>query len=129
MKSFAQLGAKIHLWNMTHYDRILYLDNDILMVQDVTNLFVEANKRDNFAEKCSHPILGVPHSENGQCLNTGLLVIKPSHTHHAQMLFELVSFFFFFGGGGIKACGAVDERAHTVGLTGSGMEAKEVSLP
>ena len=70
----------------------------------------------------------IPDVLADQCDVTG-----PATATHDVCRFEVLDtrddMFFFFWGGGIKACGAVDERAHTEGLTGSGMEAKEVSLP
>lgn len=66
------LGAtftKLHLWNLTQYERVLYLDADTLVLNNVDHLF-QLPKEIDFA---ASPELGFP-----DCFNSGVMLLRPN---------------------------------------------------
>uniref|UniRef100_A0A7S2TYD6 Uncharacterized protein n=1 Tax=Lotharella oceanica TaxID=641309 RepID=A0A7S2TYD6_9EUKA len=71
--------AKIHVFNLTMYDRILFLDNDIIPLHDFTSLF-DVPK----TPACA------PDVASGFVLNTGVLVVDPNRTTYVSMMMDLM---------------------------------------
>jgi len=81
---FVGTFTKLHLWNMTQYDKILYLDADAILVRPVDELFL----CNNF---CATP----NERKKGQFLfNSGVMVIKPSHDMFTFLMDGLTSLAF-----------------------------------
>lgn len=71
--------AKVAVFNMTSYDRVVFLDNDVIPVQSVEELFrVEATPA------CA------PDMASGFMLNTGVMVLDPSVDTFRSMIKEIV---------------------------------------
>jgi len=87
-RSYRQFGGKFAMWNLTQYSRLLYMDHDVVPMQDLTHLFHEANVRAPLID-CDHPIMGASDPASGYCLNSGVMVITPSQFHLENMLSEL----------------------------------------
>eukprot|EP00040_Diaphanoeca_grandis_P025227 m.139501 g.139501 ORF g.139501 m.139501 type:complete len:472 (-) comp30062_c0_seq1:65-1480(-) len=87
-RSYKQFGGKLNLWNLTEYDRLLYMDHDIVPVRDLGHLFYEAEERSKMID-CTHPIWGASDPAMGYCMNSGVLMITPSSEQHMGMLKQL----------------------------------------
>ena len=77
-KSFRASWQKLHLFTLTQYDQILYLDSDIVLLKDISPIFgIRA-----FAS--------VPMSCNERLdlasINGGLLLIRPNLTQYDELL-------------------------------------------
>jgi hypothetical protein len=64
---------KLHLWNMTQYERLIYLDADNILLRNMDELFGAGHFCVVFMNMCT--------------FHTGLMVIKPNATQY-QMLLE-----------------------------------------
>eukprot|EP00501_MAST-03F_sp_TOSAG23-6_P002433 GSMAST32.ASY1.ANO1.2542.1 assembled CDS len=74
-KHFTKTLNKIHLWGMTEYDRVVYLDADNIVLENADELF-----------QCGHFCAVYMNPIN---FHTGLLVLKPDKTILTQMLDDL----------------------------------------
>lgn len=81
--------TKLHLWNLTQYDRILYLDADTLVVNNVDHLF-ELPLEIDFA---ASPELGFP-----DCFNSGVMLLKPSSVVFKKLCQHALTVESFDGG-------------------------------
>ena len=61
---FSGVYSKLHIWNMTDYERVIYLDSDTLVVSNIDHLF-----------DCGTFCASYRHSD---LLNSGILVVEPS---------------------------------------------------
>lgn len=79
LKRFLYTFNKLHLWNMTEYERIIYLDADniAMNVNELNKLFFCGHFCVLFMNPCH--------------FHTGLMVIKPNATLHAKMLSSLAT--------------------------------------
>lgn len=59
--------TKIHIWRLEHYQKVIYLDSDTLLLKPMSHLFESAQPFSACAD------IGWP-----DCFNSGLMVIKPS---------------------------------------------------
>ncbi|KAG1054076.1 hypothetical protein G6F43_003887 [Rhizopus delemar] len=66
--------TKIHLWSLTQYSKIVFLDADTLPLQNIDSLF----DRPSFS---AAPDAGWP-----DCFNSGVFVAKPSKKIHSDLL-------------------------------------------
>jgi glycogenin glucosyltransferase len=66
--------TKIHLWSLTQYSKIVFLDADTLPLQNIDSLF----DRPSFS---AAPDAGWP-----DCFNSGVFVAKPSKKVHSDLL-------------------------------------------
>jgi len=90
LRSFRQFGGKFSMWNLTQYDRLLYMDHDVVPMQDLSHLFHEADVRATLTS-CARPIMATFDPEVGYCMNSGVMVITPSSSHLENMLLELAT--------------------------------------
>ena len=75
---FKEQFTKLHIFNMTEYDRILYLDADVLVVGDISPLLVKVNT--SFA--------AVRDWESGRIqdhVNCGVLSVSPNSTEFQRL--------------------------------------------
>ena len=68
--------TKLHLWNLTEFERVLYLDADTLVLSNLDHLFSLPDSIDFAAS----PELGFP-----DCFNSGVMLLKPSSTTFAEL--------------------------------------------
>ena len=68
---------KLLLWNLTRYDRIVYLDNDMLVVSPIDDLFSRP------------PLAAVPDSMPPDRFNSGLMVLKPKTSTFSDMMLRV----------------------------------------
>ena len=66
MKHFRRSWAKLGLWNLTQYKKIIYLDSDTIVFNNISNLF-------NYDQ-----LSCVPDPNPPQICNTGVMVIEPN---------------------------------------------------
>lgn len=78
-KQFVSTCTKLHLWNLTEFTKVVYLDADILVLQSVDELF----ERPGFA---AAPDLMPPDT-----FNSGVMVIEPDASVHTALLEKLSS--------------------------------------
>lgn len=64
--------SKLHVWNMTQYDRVIYLDSDMLVLSDISQLF-----------NCGSFCAAFRHSD---IFNSGVMVIRPSQEVFRDMI-------------------------------------------
>lgn len=64
--------TKLNIWRLVDYDKVVYLDSDILVQQNIDNLF------DYVPEMSEYQILAASDSGWPDIFNSGLFVIKPS---------------------------------------------------
>ena len=69
---FSGAYSKLHAWNMTEYERVVYLDSDILVLTNIDHLF-----------DCGTFCASYRHSD---LLNSGVMVIEPSTAVFNDML-------------------------------------------
>lgn len=61
---FDEVFSKLHIWNMTEYERIVYLDSDVLVLSNIDHMF-----------DCGTFCITYRHSDH---FNAGVLVVEPS---------------------------------------------------
>lgn len=59
--------TKIHIWRLTQYEKVIYLDSDTLLLKPISHLFELAS-----------PFSACPDIGWPDCFNTGLMVTSPS---------------------------------------------------
>lgn len=64
---------KLQIWGLTQYEKIVYLDSDMLVVENIDSLF----DRPAFSAVCAGK--SFPGHKNWKDLNSGLMVILPSN--------------------------------------------------
>ena len=69
---FSGAYSKLHMWNMTEYDRIVYLDSDVLVLSNIDHLF-----------DCGTFCAVYRHSD---LFNSGVFVLEPSSVVFNNML-------------------------------------------
>lgn len=67
--------SKIHVWNMTEYERVVYLDSDTLVLSNISQLF-----------NCGSFCAAFRHSD---LFNSGVMVIQPSRDVFKDMIKEV----------------------------------------
>jgi alpha-N-acetylglucosamine transferase len=76
--AFRVAWAKLHLFTLTAYDRILYLDSDVLLIKDISPIFqVDAFASVSLSCDSRLDLAGI---------NGGILLIKPNATQYAELL-------------------------------------------
>lgn len=76
---------KLHLWELTQYEKVLYLDSDVLPLDsDIFKIF------DHVSNQTSDQIAAVPDCGWPDLFNSGVMVIKPSKEKY-QELHELAT--------------------------------------
>eukprot|EP00271_Cylindrocystis_brebissonii_P019979 TRINITY_DN639_c0_g3_i1.p1 TRINITY_DN639_c0_g3~~TRINITY_DN639_c0_g3_i1.p1 ORF type:complete len:572 (-),score=88.70 TRINITY_DN639_c0_g3_i1:620-2335(-) len=83
-ETFWGVYTKLHVFNMTQYERVVYLDADTLVVNSIEDLFLTHGF-------CAN----IRHSEK---FNAGVLVLEPSSQMFASMLTKVESLPSYDGG-------------------------------
>ncbi len=73
--------AKLRLWELTEFERVVFLDADVLVVQNIDQLF-------GYPEFCAAPNVYETLADFHR-LNSGVFVAQPSRDTFAQMLRRL----------------------------------------
>lgn len=69
---FSGIFSKLHVWNMTDYDRIVYLDSDVLVMSNIDHMF-----------DCGTFCAAFRHSD---LFNAGIIVVEPNSAIFSDML-------------------------------------------
>ena len=75
---------KFYIWTMTNYDKIVYMDVDMLVKENIADLFDRIDGDNDFA--------AVPDVSNADFFNSGLMVIRPSLATYYHLVFSLLRF-------------------------------------
>lgn len=76
--AFKVAWIKLHLFTLTSYDRILYLDSDVLLLKDISPIFhIDAFASVSLACDSRLDLAG---------LNGGILLLKPNATQYSELL-------------------------------------------
>ncbi|KAL6061577.1 Glycogenin-1 [Balamuthia mandrillaris] len=79
VRAIAGSHMRLHYWNMTEFDRYVYLDCDIILMDNIDELFY-------LPLQSTGVIYAAPFEPNGEGINSGLLVFKPSvQVYHAML--------------------------------------------
>lgn len=86
MQHWTASFAKLNIFNLTSYHKIIYLDSDMYITRNIDHLFA--------SENMSAVIAGskYPGNETWRDINSGLLVIKPNHRIFNELLETLNSY-------------------------------------
>ena len=77
--------AKLALWAQTDYEKILYLDLDVVLLGNIDHM--AEFPRDTFTpEVCSHPMVCLEDGAIASGINVGIMVIGPSRTRFTGLL-------------------------------------------
>jgi glycogenin glucosyltransferase len=79
--------TKFHVWTLTHYERLVYLDADTLVLQNIDSLFEVQ------ADFAAAPDVGWP-----DCFNSGVFVCRPSMDTYRRLLDKTAEVGSFDGG-------------------------------
>ena len=103
-RGFKAFYAKLWAWNLTEYDRILYLDHDVIPTQDMTAMLARSAAEEEAAHTASSSSSSSSSSPSsckgtmwaardapgqgvgGGCYNSGVMVLKPSQSDFQAML-------------------------------------------
>ena len=69
---------RFHAWNYTQYEKIIYLDGDIMLLNNIDELFLSSGEI--AASYCARPGILDP------CFNAGLLMFKPSSKSYNEIM-------------------------------------------
>ena len=72
---FSGAYSKIHIWNMTNYERVVYLDSDVLVMSNIDHMF-----------DCGTFCAAFRHSD---LFNSGTMVIEPSSAVFEDMIKQI----------------------------------------
>lgn len=76
----AKLYTKLHLWNLTQYERVLYLDLDTLPVAQFSEIFKQPLKRDCVAA------MAIDAGHNDRYFNAGVILVLPNTENWHNLL-------------------------------------------
>ena len=84
LPKYAKSFTKLHLWSLTQFKRIIYLDADMLVLSPISELFID----------CKSPLCAVADVPQviANKFNAGLLVLAPSLQTYQSMLAEMETF-------------------------------------
>jgi len=85
---FRSTYTKLHIWNLTEFDTIVYLDSDLLVLKNIDDLFVRP-----FTTLAAAPDMLPPDQ-----FQSGLLAIKPNNRTYARMLEQMMVLPSYDGG-------------------------------
>ncbi|KAM7251356.1 hypothetical protein ACFE04_023239 [Oxalis oulophora] len=83
-KRFWGVYTKLKIFNMTNYNKVVYLDADTIVVKNIEDLF-----------KCRKFCANLKHSER---LNSGVMVVEPSKTLFNDMMTKVKTLPSYTGG-------------------------------
>ena len=69
---FSGIFSKLYIWNMTEYERIIYLDADVLVLENIDHMF-----------DCGTFCATYRHSD---LFNAGIIVVQPNSTIFSDMM-------------------------------------------
>ncbi|KAL6058587.1 exostoses (multiple)-like 2 [Balamuthia mandrillaris] len=85
---------RFHVWNLTEYDRLVYLDCDIMLLDNIDELFrLPLQPHQIYAARFSPPADDDKGSEMKTFVNSGLLVLRPSSQTTGELLADWRSMF------------------------------------
>lgn len=73
---------KLQIWGLTQFDKIVFLDSDLLILNNIDSLF----EHDPFSGVCAGK--SFPGNENWHGINSGVMVLKPDES----VMQELIDF-------------------------------------
>ncbi|KAL3834048.1 hypothetical protein ACJIZ3_008784 [Penstemon smallii] len=76
--------TKLKIFNMTNYQKVVYLDADTIVVKNIDDLF-----------KCRKFCANLKHSER---LNSGVMVVEPSEDVFKDMMTKVTTMYSYTGG-------------------------------
>lgn len=74
---FSGIFSKLHVWNMTDYDRIVYLDSDVLVMSNIDHMF-----------DCGTFCAAFRHSD---LFNAGIIVVEPNESVFKDMMKKIAT--------------------------------------
>lgn len=74
------VSDKLHVFDLTQYDKIVYLDSDILVLKNIDYLFKYPH---GSAASDGMEIVDTPYQQN---FNAGVIVIEPNHEEYLSLL-------------------------------------------
>lgn len=80
--------TKLRIWSMIEYDRILYLDGDTLVTQDINELLI-GTIYENREDSLLGAVEDVWQGQIGPNFNAGVLLIRPNMTVFNDMLIKM----------------------------------------
>ncbi|GKV07582.1 hypothetical protein SLEP1_g19333 [Rubroshorea leprosula] len=83
-KRFWGVYTKLKIFNMTKYNKVVYLDADTIVVKSIEDLF-----------KCGKFCANLKHSER---LNSGVMVVEPSQALFDDMMSKVTTLYSYTGG-------------------------------
>jgi lipopolysaccharide biosynthesis glycosyltransferase len=81
---FCNVFCKLYCWNLTEYEKVIYIDNDILNIQNIDHLFDMNIDEDKIYGCCCY--IGRDFSKKNNVLNTGFFLIKPSVKIYEELI-------------------------------------------
>ncbi|XP_057434078.1 putative UDP-glucuronate:xylan alpha-glucuronosyltransferase 4 [Lotus japonicus] len=72
-KNNAYNYSKLRIWQLTMYDKIIFIDSNLLVVQNMDSLF-------------TYPQLSASPNDRRALFNSGLLIVEPSHCMFEYMM-------------------------------------------
>ena len=82
---YEQLFTKLHLWSLTQYDALLYLDSDVAVVRPIDSVLRTMLREPRYKEvRTGQGCL--PTHASMRYVNTGVWGIRPSHEVHTKLL-------------------------------------------
>lgn len=76
---------KLKIWGLTQFEKVVYLDSDLLILNNIDHLFENAP----FSGVCAGK--SYPGNESWRGINSGLVVIKPDHEVEQRLITLLPS--------------------------------------
>ena len=77
--------TKLHAWKLTEYHKCVFLDSDVMVLQNIDDLF-------DRPEISAAPDIGWP-----DCFNSGVFVFVPSLTTHSALITHALAYGSFDG--------------------------------
>ena len=93
---FTQVFTKLHLYNLTEYDKVLMLDVDIFITQNIDHLFKlpapsahYRNKKLEHGKKIPSNLIYIDKGRINGGVNAGTMLLKPNHDEFKFMVNEI----------------------------------------
>jgi alpha-N-acetylglucosamine transferase len=87
-RRFYDQYTKLRIWSMIDYDRVLYLDADTLVIQNINELLIGTIYEDN-QDGLLGAVEDVWQGKIGPNFNAGVLLIRPNKTIFEDMLVKM----------------------------------------
>ena len=93
---FTQVFTKLHLFNLTEYDKVLMLDVDIFIIQNIDHLFElptpsahYRNKKLEHGKQISTDLIRIDNNRINGGVNAGTMLLKPDKKEFKIMVDEI----------------------------------------